>query len=424
MKPSSTSAARWMFVTRGSPGLYGVVKEPTSSVIRSLRASAVANAGLMSAIRTGICRIAGFCSSAWRTVSASTSRPADDVDDVDAAVGADGEPRVLRLSSPPRRTAGAGSARIDGRVSFSRTSPPSATNSSAFASASLADRVAVPEQHHLRAPCRAASSRRPARAAADCVVGGRLHAPQRQLETGRRGAAAAAARAITARAVDQDPALAAHDPQACPSPTPSRRACTGGTSTALPGRSQRARERPPRPSGSAGRARAGRATPSRSRTRSRKPDVARPAQRVGRVGRDLDLAQRHRGTLRAGRQHHALRDDRPRRRRQQLGRGGVARRPPTATPPTRTSGGSSPSYGRPSSGDRAARARSARAPPTTIRRRRNSRGRPADPISAQGSVPRAQPQPHPSAGAACRPRRQPTPSSAAPAERARARRAG
>ena len=54
MKPSSTSAARWMFVTRGSPGLYGVVNEPTRSVTRRRCASAVAKAGLMSAIRTGI----------------------------------------------------------------------------------------------------------------------------------------------------------------------------------------------------------------------------------------------------------------------------------------------------------------------------------------------------------------------------------
>ena len=125
-----------MFVTRGSPGLYGVVNEPTSSEIRSLRASAVANDGLMSAIRTGICRIAGFCSSAWRTVSASTSRPADD----STMSMPPSEPtanRALcgcRSAAPNSRCS---SARIDGRVSFRRTSPPSGANSSAFASASL-----------------------------------------------------------------------------------------------------------------------------------------------------------------------------------------------------------------------------------------------------------------------------------------------
>ena len=163
------------------------------------------------------------------------------------------------------------------------------------------------------------------------------------------------------------------------------------------------------------------ATPSRMPDAVDEPDVARTTQRVGGVGRDLDLAQRHRELLGARGQHQPLRDDGPR-------RGAPASAPPPRRLPAHGDatdanvGRQLASYGRPSSAIAPASTVSAehhdddQAAPELARRRSS------DPISAQGSHD-ASPQPHPIRTWPDA-RRQPTRSWAVPAARARARRAG
>ena len=254
-----------MLVTRGSPGLYGVVNEPTRSVTRSFWASAVANVGLISAMRTGICCIAGSCSSAWRTVSASTS--------FRRTTRRSGCRRRSRrrtarcgAAAPRPRTAGAarpgspaGSASAAPRRPRARTPAPSRAPA---CGSGIRGRAAPP-----RAASRAASWRRH-RALGRRVVGGRLHAPQGQLEP-----------AVEPRQLPQRREHRGRSTRMPPLPRTIRSApfddtftpaCTGGTSTAFRA-GCRARAR----AASSRRKRRSRsrdeATPRRSRTRSRNP---------------------------------------------------------------------------------------------------------------------------------------------------------
>ena len=113
MVPLRICDARLMFVTRGSPGEYGVVKEPTSSWMPRACAFSVVNTGFWSAYEASTGRSSPMRPSA--TCLPSTSRPS-----FDGTI-------VTRVPCTSNR-AGAGMTDVDGYAAMSglrRSAPDS-----------------------------------------------------------------------------------------------------------------------------------------------------------------------------------------------------------------------------------------------------------------------------------------------------------
>ena len=302
----------------------------TRSVTRRRCASAVAKAGLMSAIRTGICRLRVLLQRLAHGVRVDLlARRRLDVRMPPSEPTANRALCGWRSAAPNSRCS---SARMAGRVSFSRTSPPS-ERLQRLRERLFADRVAVPEQHDL-VRRREQGLGRGQRPLGGRVVRRRLHAAQGQLQAAvERGSCRSAA--STATRSTRMPPLP-RTCAACPLDEPARR--PGRAAPRPPcGPAERARQRrlvDPEPQVEL----ALRGQPEPHADAVDESHVAGTAQRVGGVGRRLELAS---DTVKRSEPEigtHALRP-RAAGRGRPLCAAAACVLAPRATPPTRTPGG-------------------------------------------------------------------------------------